>query len=169
MIVPPTPSRRAVLAAACAVPLLGVAACTAAPRPPEPTPVDPLADVLDRHAALREQYDVAITALPQTAPRLQPLRDNINEHIAALAAAQGVAPPSSSAPASTSGASGSSAAASPTAAPPADEPTALAALAAAETDLGSVVSALVSSEPTERAPLLGSITAAHACHAAALA
>ena len=173
MIPPARHPRRAVLAAASALPLLGVAACTAAPRDPEgePTPVDPLADVLIRHVALRDQYDVAIATFAESAPRLQPLRDNVREHIAALAAAQGVAPPSSGSSATGTGpASGSSAAPGTTAAPPPpDEPTARAALAAEENSLASAMTPLVSSEPADRAPLLGSIVAAHTCHAAALA
>ncbi|WP_158716479.1 hypothetical protein [Blastococcus sp. Marseille-P5729] len=153
-------SRRRLLAGG-AVLGAALAGCTGAPAPPPEPPRDPLEDLLDEHVALRDQYDAAIAAAPDDS-RLAGMRANVDEHVAALAAALAMTPPEGAPQASASG----SAAASP--APSADPATLVPALAQAELALHAHCRELAIAQRAERAPLLASLTASHGAAAGVL-
>lgn len=154
-------SRRQLLAGTA---VLGVAlaGCTGAPVPAPQPPRDPLEDLLDEHVALRDQYDSAIP-IAAGDTRLAGLRANVDEHVAALAAALAMTPPSGSAASSASRSDSSSA-------PPAppDPATLVASLAQAEGALHAHCRELAIAQRAERAPLLASLTASHSAAAGAL-
>lgn len=162
----PALSRRGLLGAG-GVLLLG--ACTsgsdrAAPTPPAPPPPpDPLLALLDEREALLARYEATGTAHPALVGRLQPLRSQTADQVIALrlALALPTAPASSSAPPS-SGGSTPSARSGP--AVPADPAAALAEARAALQASGSTAASVCLSTAAERAPLVGSLAAAAACH-----
>lgn len=119
---------------------------------------DPLTQLLAEHAALRDSYDATIRAIGTLGVRLAPLRSNLEQHVAALAAALARKPPPSAAAASVSSAATSSAAAV------VDPVAAIAALRAAEGSLQQKTMSYVPNSSADRIGLLGSIAACHACH-----
>lgn len=140
-------SRRALLGLAATVPLT---ACTSSDEgpPPLPDPDDLLRDAaVGREQALLRQYDAALLALPDLAPRLAPVRAEHAEHLAALL---GAAP-----------------SAAPTAAPGA--PVTLAALAVAERQAAAAHGQAALEASRELAGLLASLSASEASHPVALA
>jgi uncharacterized protein involved in copper resistance len=154
-------TRRHVLAGAAGIALLLTGCTTGAPRAPEPAPRDPLAALMDEHAALAAAYSEAITAAP-TDPRLPGLAGNVAQHITALAGALAVAPPSA----------GAEPTASPSATEATDHAPDPAALVSGIRDGESALAArcreLALSQNSVRAPLLASLAAAHGCAAAVL-
>lgn len=181
----PLPRRRVLLAVATAAGALGLAsACTGSSTPiiptsAAPTAPDPLLAVLEERAGLVEAYAAAGRQHPQLLPRLQPLRTQTEEQVMALRLALALPErtPASTALGTTgttgaSGASGTSgtsgtsgATTSPTAtAVPVEPAVTLAGLRAAVRASGSAAAAVCATTTAERAPLVGSLAAAAACH-----
>lgn len=172
-------TRRAFLGATAIVATLGLSGCPASTRatPPATTssaPPDPLAPVLAAQVALRSQYDAAFIAVPalvaevRLGATLATLRDEVDRHVTATAAAMAVVPPASSGadPSTTSSGASPTTSAAPVAPP--DAASLLAALLAAESALGAALVALVPTVAVERAPLVGSMSASTACHVVVL-
>lgn len=175
----PLPRRRVLLAVATAAGALGLAsACTGSSTPiiptsAAPTAPDPLLAVLEERAGLVEAYAAAGRQHPQLLPRLQPLRTQTEEHVMALRLALALPErtPASTAlgTTGTTGASGTSgtsgATTSPTAtAVPVEPAVTLSGLRAAVRASGSAAAAVCATTTAERAPLVGSLAAAAACH-----
>lgn len=173
-------TRRGLLAGG-GVLLLG--ACTgggdpAAPTPAGPPPAaDPLLALLGNRETLLVRYDATGAAHPDLIGRLQPLRAQTAEQVVVLrlalalpttapssAAASASAAPSASA--SGSPASGSAASGSPAPGPavPPEPAAALAELRTAVRAGGAAAESVCLAAPAERAPLVGSLAAAAACH-----
>lgn len=172
----PLPRRRVLLAVATAAGALGLAsACTGSSTPiiptsAAPTAPDPLLAVLEERAGLVEAYAAAGRQHPQLLPRLQPLRTQTEEQVMALLLALALPErtPASTA-LGTTGASGTSgtsgATTSPTAtAVPVEPAVTLSGLRAAVRASGSAAAAVCATTTAERAPLVGSLAAAAACH-----
>lgn len=157
-------SRRTLLRATSAVALLYATGCSVGQAEPEPTPpADPLQAILDDHLALRWQYRDTIDAFPEVSARLNPLLANLDAQVAALAGALALEPPDTSTPPTPSASSGSAASGTPD--PGAANPTqALASLAAAEEAAVADLHPLLLATTRQRAPLVGSLIAAHTCH-----
>jgi hypothetical protein len=164
---------------------------------PRPAPPDPLAPLLAETVALIARYDAALAAHPDLAARLTPVREAHAAHAAALARLIGAAPPDAAPPGAASPGAASPDAASPRAASPraaspgaaspgaaspgaaspgaapsgapADARGTLAALRAGEVGGRRAAAGACLAAPAERAALLGSIAAARATHAEALA
>jgi hypothetical protein len=130
---------------------------------PRPEPPDPLAPLLADTVGLVARYDAALAAHPDLAARLGPVRQAHAAHAAELARLIGAPTPGPS----PSGAAPAPATGSPGA--PADARGTLAALRAAEVGGRRAAAAACLAAPPERAALLGSIAAARATHAEALA
>lgn len=173
-------TRRAFLGATAVAAILGLSGCPASTKATSPAtssgapPPDPLAAVLAAQAALRNQYDAAFIAVPalvaeiRLGATLAALRDEVDQHVTATAAAMAVAAPASSGAApSTTSSAGSPTASAPPVVPP-DAASLLAALLAAESALGAALVALVPTVSVERAPLVGSMSASTACHVVVL-
>ncbi|MBA3419879.1 MAG: hypothetical protein H0U09_14500 [Geodermatophilaceae bacterium] len=175
----PLPRRRVLLAVATAAGALGLAsACTGSSTPiiptsAAPTAPDPLLAVLEERAGLVEAYAAAGRQHPQLLPRLQPLRTQTEEQVMALRLALALPErtPASTAlgTTGTTGASGTSgtsgATTSPTAtAVPVEPAVTLSGLRAAVRASGSAAAAVCATTTAERAPLVGSLAAAAACH-----
>ncbi|MGI8528315.1 MAG: hypothetical protein ACR2KO_02440 [Geodermatophilaceae bacterium] len=172
----PLPRRRVLLAVATAAGALGLAsACTGSSTPiiptsAAPTAPDPLLAVLEERAGLVEAYAAAGRQHPQLLPRLQPLRTQTEEQVMALRLALALPErtPASTAlgTTGTTGASGTSGATtSPTAtAVPVEPAVTLSGLRAAVRASGSAAAAVCATTTAERAPLVGSLAAAAACH-----
>lgn len=152
-------SRRALLAAAAALPL---AACTADPEPaPPPDPDDLLREqAVERERSLLEEYDAVLLVLPSLADRLLDLRAEHVEHLTALTGKGPAATPTPE-----------PSAAGPAAVPP--TATAAAALAglveverAAAAEHGS---AALTAGSRELAVLLATLSASESSHPVALA
>lgn len=155
-------SRRSVLCAGAAALALVATGCTVdTPDPPAPPPPDPLEALLEVHTDLLAQYDAAVSAQPDLAPRLAPLRKNIAEHVTALAGAQAIEPPSATATPTDAVSTSPSESIAP---PPPDPITMLAALRASEVSARTATTEHIAETTVARAPLLGSIAACHACH-----
>lgn len=155
-------SRRTFLLTAVASCAIVVTACTGQPAGRDATKKkpDPLAAVLASHAALRDKYAAALTATPTLIPLLTPLHKESIEHVNAIAAAMAQKPPA------TSPSSGASVPAVPAA--PTDPASILAELRALEAAAQQQTTALTTTIAADRAPLIGSIAASHACHLAVL-
>ena len=125
--------------------------------PPEPDPLEPLRA---QTQALADQYSAAITAAPDLAERLTPLRDAHLSHVTELTKIIGTPPPS--APASP--AAGSSGAGSPGQGSPADPAAIIAALRTAEEAGQRDAVAACLAAPGPRAALVGSIAACRSTH-----
>lgn len=153
------------MAVATAAGALGLAsACTGSSTPiiptsAAPTAPDPLLAVLAERAGLVEAYAAAGRQHPPLLPRLQPLRTQTEEQVMALRQALALPEPAPTASA-TSGAT-----TSPTAtAVPVDPAVTLSGLRAAVRASGSAAAAVCATTTAERAPLVGSLAAAAACH-----
>jgi len=129
--------------------------------------------VLEERAGLVEAYAAAGRQHPQLLPRLQPLRTQTEEQVMALRLALALPErtPASTAlgTTGTTGASGTSgtsgATTSPTAtAVPVEPAVTLSGLRAAVRASGSAAAAVCATTTAERAPLVGSLAAAAACH-----
>lgn len=161
----PALSRRGLLGVGGAL-LLG--ACTggsdgARPTSPAPPPApDPLLALLDEREALLARYEATGAAHPNLVGRLQPLQSQTAEQVIALrlALALPTATPSSVPP--SSGGSTPSAPSGP--AVPADPVAALVEARAALQASGTTAASVCLSTAAERAPLVGSLAAAAACH-----
>lgn len=161
----PALSRRGLLGAGS---VLLVGACTGGSRPAAPTssapapPPDPLLALLAGLEALLVRYDATGTAHPDVVGRLQPLRSQTMEQVTALrlALALPAATPSPTVPRSGSATSG------PATGPavPADPAAALAELRSVLRARGVAAESVCLSTTAERAPLVGSLAAAAACH-----
>jgi hypothetical protein len=156
-------SRRAVLRAAGGVITAATITSTVAgcglldkPKPAPPTTPDALLPLLESTRALLGRYDAAIAAQPSLAARLTPIRAAHAEHVTALARLVGADPSAASSAAATG-------------APAATPDAAVAELRAAEQTGQREATRLCLTAPGARAPLLGSIVAARATHAAVLA
>lgn len=164
------PSRRAVLRAGLALPL--VAACTGAPPEPAPPPDPDLplrARAGERERALLAAYDEAALAAPSLAPRLAALRAEHAEHARAVGAVDPAAPPAASgAPSPLSSSAPPSPGPSRAPVPPRDPAAVLAGLLAAEQEAAAEHGrdALLASR--ELAGVLASLAASEASHAVAL-
>jgi hypothetical protein len=121
---------------------------------------DPLNPLYRDTAALLARYESIMTARPELAARLTPLRDAHREHLRALAREIG---PNLDSPSPAASAGGSVAAEAP-----ADAGSALAVLRDAEKAATAAARAACLAGPSYRAALLGSIAAARASHVAAL-
>ncbi|MCD0486441.1 hypothetical protein LO771_29690 [Streptacidiphilus sp. ASG 303] len=177
-----SPTRRAVLGAAVGGAVLTLGACSAdAPAPAGTAAPDPDLAVrrraVEATAALAAAYDAVLTAHPTLAGRLQPLRDQVLRHRAALAAGlpEGGTPPAATAPGTApapGGPSGTGAPAAPptasAAAVPAAPAAALASLAAAERRTAASRTAALDTASPELARLLASLAACGTVHALAL-
>jgi hypothetical protein len=131
---------------------------------PRPEPPDPLAPLLADTVALLGRYDAALATQPDLAARLRPVRQAHAAHAAELARLIGATTPG---PSPAGAAPATAATGSPGA--PADARGTLAALRAAEVGGRRAAAAACLAAPPERAALLGSIAAARATHAEALA
>lgn len=174
-------SRRRLLAAATLTAGVAVTGCTGGdsartPTPsPPPEPLDPLEPILTGTLALVAAYDRTAESFSELAVRLAPLRAQAAEHVLALqlalavptitppstAAASGTATPTGSPPA---GGAGTSPPGAPGGSPPGDPAAALAGLRARLGAIRSATGQLCLTTTAERAPLLGSLTAATTCH-----
>jgi hypothetical protein len=121
---------------------------------------DPLNPLYRDTAALLARYESIMTARPELAARLTPLRDAHREHLRALAREIG---PNLDGPSPAVSAGGSVAAEAP-----ADAGSALAVLRDAEKAATAAARAACLAGPSYRAALLGSIAAARASHVGAL-
>jgi hypothetical protein len=126
---------------------------------------DPLNPLYRDTAALLARHESIMTARPELAARLTPLRDAHREHLRALAREIGpnLASPSPASPSPAASAGGSVAAEAP-----ADAGSALAVLRDAEKAAAAAARAACLAGPSYRAALLGSIAAARASHVEAL-
>lgn len=167
------PSRRAVLRAGLAVPLL--AACTEGPPPGPPPPPDPdlalHAAAVAREQALVDAYDTAVLAAPALAAKLAAVRAEHLAHLDALEAAD-PAPPATASPSASPTASPVDPAPPSAPAPPpapADPATVLARLVAVEAEAATAHAngAVVASR--ELAVVLATLAASEASHGVALA
>jgi hypothetical protein len=180
--------RTLLVGAVCGAGLLALGGCGAGTDDGRPTGPDPLEPVLAAAVYLADRYSAAMTALPDLAARLTPLRDAHRAHIVALTRELGTAesgvlpsgrpPAAPSAPAasatgqSPTGSPGISggAAAAPSAGPlPSDRAGILADLKALERIGRQQAVAVCLAGPGYRAAMLGSIAAARASHVEALA
>lgn len=85
MLVTGLPSRRGVLQAAAAGPLLLLAACSSDGGEQTPDADDAVrSDVSASEQRLLARYDATIAAFPALAGKLQPIRDQHAEHLAAM-------------------------------------------------------------------------------------
>ena len=126
------------------------------------TKTDPLEAVLKSHAILRDKYAEAIVFTPTLATRLAPLLKEANEHVAALAAALAKKPPAAT---SKSSRGGKSSGADPlTVSPPPDGATLMTSLRQLDSAAQQATTMLATTIEKQRAPLVGSIAASHACH-----
>lgn len=117
---------------------------------------DPLEAVLTSHTTLRDKYAAALAAAPTLVPLLTPLHAESVKHVDALAAAMARKPPAASRSSEPSGPAGS--------AKPVDPAGVLVELRALETATQQQTTTLATTIKAQRAPLLGSIAASHACH-----
>jgi len=148
--------------------VLLVGACTGGTGPAAPTssapppPPDPLLALLEEREGLLAAYEATGTAHPDLVGRLQPLQSQTAEQVVALrlALALPTATPSPRAP--SSGGSTPSTPSGPVV--PADPAAAVAEVRAALRASGSAAESVCLSTTAERAPLLGSLAAAAACH-----
>ncbi|RKS77391.1 hypothetical protein CLV35_1077 [Motilibacter peucedani] len=156
------PSRRALLLAAGAAALAGCTGRSAPPRP-TPAPVDPDEALREaartREAGLVAAHEAAVAARPELAARLAPLLAHHREHLAALGGTSSPAP-TGSAPA------GAGASTAPGTRPSAA--TALARLRAAEAAAGTAALRTLPAASPRLRPLLASVGACEAAHAALL-
>jgi hypothetical protein len=165
------PSRRAVLRAGLALPLL--VACTGdQPDPGPPPPPDPDLALHDaavtRERVLLDAYDAALLAAPSLALRLAPLRAEHAEHLLALDDADPAPAPSGS-PSPSRSPSASASAAPPPPPPPADPATVLAGLVALEAETATGHGAGAVDASRELAVVLATLAASEASHRVALA
>ncbi|WP_338673260.1 hypothetical protein V1460_09270 [Streptomyces sp. SCSIO 30461] len=177
-----TTRRQALMAtgAATAAALTGCTSEAGGARPHTAPDGVPAETVLRRRSAARSgallgHYDTALTAHPELAARLAPLRAAVALHAEALAPTPPAAGPSAAASASPSASSSVSASprttgrGAPATAPPgtadADPDTTLRELAAAERNTADVHTAALADAPPEYARLLASVAAAGAVHA----
>ena len=166
-------TRRRVLTGTAGIALLLAGCTTGAPHKPDPTPRDPLADLMDEHVALRSTYSAAIATAPDD-PRLPPLADHVAQHITALAGTLAVPPPSAADPSAADPSAADRSTTDPgsgTAAPSgsaADPAALIAALRDAENAVATHSRALALTQKPQRAPLLASIATAHQCAAEVL-
>lgn len=140
-------SRRDLLRALAAIGAAGVLAGCDLLSSPEPEP-DPLLGLLLETRSLLAAYDAVIAAEPQSAAKLQPLREAHAAHLAELTAM--ISPPSPSAAPTTAA-------------------TTVAALKAAETAAAKTAYEACLATTAQRATLVGEIAAARATHLAVLA
>lgn len=148
--------------------VLLVGACTGGTGPADPTssapppPPDPLLALLQEREALITRSVATGTAHPDLVGRLQPLQSQTAEQVIALrlALALPTATPSPTAPLS----SGSTPSTPSGPVVPADPAAAVAEVRAALQASGSAAESVCLSTTAERAPLLGSLAAAAACH-----
>lgn len=126
---------------------------------------DPLNPLYRDTAALLARYESIMTARPDLAARLTPLRDAHREHLRALAREIG---PNLDSPSPASPSPAASAGGSVAAEAPADAGSALATLRDAEKAAAAAARAACLAGPSYRAALLGSIAAARASHVEAL-
>lgn len=147
----PGPSRRAVLGVA----VLALVGGCRSKRRPVPARTDPdlalSASVRADEAGLIASYDTAMLAFPALAPALVPLREQHEEHLVALQP-RGSRPPASA----------------PPPAAPADPTAAVRSLVATERAAAAARIADCLAASSRLAPLLASIGASEAAHAAAL-
>jgi hypothetical protein len=154
--------RRSVLAATAGV--AGLAGCSVPhllsedPAPQAMPDADALRAVSADSLLLAARYDAAITAQPDLAARLTPLRDAHREHAAAIGRALD----------SSAGPAGPAPSASRSAAPARDRAALLKALATDERAAADRAGAACLAAAAYRAPLLGTIAACRASHAEAL-
>ncbi|CAN5350755.1 lipoprotein [soil metagenome] len=148
----------------------------AAPAPTTDPPPDPLEPVLTGSLGMVGAYDAAIAAHPSLAGRLVPLREQTIEHVRALQLALALPTTAPSAAPTTSTAL--TASSTPTAsapvtpsvnstasAPPTEAPAStLANLRAQLAQSRAATAQLCLTTTAQRAPLLGSLSAAGACH-----
>ncbi len=167
----PLSRRRVLVAFAAGAGALGgaglLSACTGSPAPVTPistvpTAPDPLLAVLDERVRLIADYDAAGLQHPELLARLLPLRKQTEEQVAALRLALALPRPSPTA----TGSGTSTAAPTTTAVPvdPVDPAVTLAAVRTAVRASGSTAAALCETTTAQRAPLVGSLAAAAACH-----
>jgi hypothetical protein len=146
-------TRRAVLRTVLGGALtVGLAAACDSPAPVKPTRPDPLTPFLRDTQALLARYDATVTAQPQLADRLTPLRDDHRAHVLALNRELGFPSPAPVAPASDAAAGA--------------DP--LAGLRDAEKAATAAATDACLAAPSYRAALLGSIAACRASHVQAL-
>ncbi|HEX6499474.1 MAG TPA: hypothetical protein VF054_10635 [Micromonosporaceae bacterium] len=157
-------TRRAVLGATGLVAVATVGGCRwGGDTPAKPPAPDPLAAFLAGTVALAERYDAAVTAHPDLAGRLTPIRDDHRAHAAALTAE---IDPTSARPSTSANPSPTEAASSV----PSDPATLLSGLRSAEQAAHrDAVAACLAARTPRRAALLGSIAACRATHVEALA
>lgn len=180
---PVTPSRRAVLATGVAVgsvaafggPVL-LSGCALLDRAPVFQPGrNVLDDIREDALALAAQYEALMSARPELADRLAPMRDAHRAHVSVIGQELGrsSAPPGTSrlpAP-RTSGSSAGASSAGPTPSASGPPPTAgsLVSLVALERAGAEHAAAACLTVPAWRAPLVGAIAACRASHVEALA
>jgi hypothetical protein len=155
--------RRALLAAAVALPAGALAACDplGGKQPEEPAPPpDVLLPLLHRTVALRDRYAEVLTAFPALQDRLRPLKDNHAQHVIALAREIGV-PENGPFPAAGGSVDPGEA---PSTALPSEQSAALSDLAGREKQARADAEAACLAAPSYRAALLGSIAACRAGH-----
>lgn len=166
----PRVGRRALLTGAALLPL---AACTSepAPAPPPPDPDDLLrAAAAERERALLAEYGRLLTAVPELAVRLRPLRAQHADHLLAL-----TGPPPTGSPTPTSAATSPLPATSPPPLPPEVPPAptaadALARLVVAElAAAGAHTADALAAADRDLAGLLASLAASESSHPVALA
>lgn len=163
--------------------LLLVAACTGGPRPAAPSTsaapaaADPLLALLTDREELLARCEATGSAHPDLVGRLQPVRDNTAEHVVALRLALALptstptttptVTPTAGSPSSPSDTDGASGSGPPSASGPvvaADPAVALADVRAAVRSGGDLARSTCLGTTSERAPLVGSLSAAAACH-----
>ncbi|WBB82373.1 hypothetical protein O7606_11215 [Micromonospora sp. WMMD882] len=131
-----------------------VTACGLLDRNDPPPPPDPLEPLVTGALDLEARHRAAIAADPALAGRLTPVADAHRAHATELAAAIGVALPSTAGSGAT--------------VPPGDTAAVLVALREAEEQGRARAATLCADAPADRATLVGSIAAARATHVEAL-
>lgn len=153
-------NRRQLLIGSAGAALLVAGCSTAAPRLPEPAPIDPLQELLDEQVALERTYRLARVA--DADPVLHSLADNASEHVLALANALAMpAPTADSSPSATSDATATHA--------PTDPAQLRVLLRDGETLAAARCVEAALHAPRERVALLAALSASHHCAAQVLA
>ncbi|MDG4767131.1 hypothetical protein O7632_23970 [Solwaraspora sp. WMMD406] len=148
---------------AVAVPA-GLSACDLFGADPEPTPEpDPLAGLLADTIALADQYDAAIAAFPELSATVLTVAATHRAHARELARVTDIPLPDPSGSA-TAAAPGPSTTTQAAPSPPVDLAATRSALRTSEEQAGTAAAAACRTAPADRAAMLGSITAARACH-----
>ncbi|MBA3252171.1 MAG: hypothetical protein H0T66_18140 [Geodermatophilaceae bacterium] len=151
--------------------VLLVGACTGGTGPAAPTssapppPPDPLLALLEEREGLLAAYEATGTAHPDLIGRVQPLQSQTAEHVTALRLALALPTATSTSSAGSSSTPASKGGSTSGPAVPADPAAALAELRSAVQASGSAAESVCVSTTAERAPLVGSLAAASACHA----